>query len=82
MHKLRNLERKAPKHALAELRADYHRIVYAESLTAAQNAFIAFERKWRTRCSGVVRSLHEGSEELLTFFTFPKAQWRPSGPPT
>ena len=26
VHKLRNLERKAPKHALAEIRADFHRI--------------------------------------------------------
>jgi transposase-like protein len=76
VHKLRNLERKAPKHALAEIRADFHRIVYAESLTAARNAFAAFERKWRARCSGVVRSLHEGGEELLTFFAFPKAQWK------
>jgi putative transposase len=27
VHKLRTLERKAPKHALAEIRADFHRIV-------------------------------------------------------
>lgn len=76
VHKLRNLERKAPKHALAELRADFHRIVYAESLGAARNAFAAFERKWRARCPGVVRSLQEGGDELLTFFAFPKAQWK------
>lgn len=25
---------------------------------------------------GVVRSLREGGEELLTFFTFPKTQWK------
>jgi transposase-like protein len=24
----------------------------------------------------VARSLHEGGEELLTFFAFPKAQWK------
>ena len=24
----------------------------------------------------MVRSLHEGGEELLTFFAFPKAQWK------
>ena len=28
VHKLRNLERKAPKHALAEIRDDFHSIVY------------------------------------------------------
>jgi putative transposase len=76
VHKLRNIERKAPKHALAEIRADFHRIVYAESLATARAAFTAFERKWRTRCPGVVRSLQEGGEELLTFFQFPKSQWK------
>jgi transposase-like protein len=76
VHKLRNLERKAPKHALAELRADFHRIVYAESLAAARSAFSAFEPKWRARCPGVVRSLQEGGEELLVFFEFPKSQWK------
>jgi hypothetical protein len=36
----------------------------------------AFERKWAPRCPGVVRSLQEGGEELLTFFQFPKRQWK------
>ncbi len=31
---------------------------------------------WAKRCPGVVTSLREGSEELLTFFRFPKAQWK------
>jgi putative transposase len=76
VHKLRNLGRKAPKHALAEIRADFHRIVYAETAAAARTAYATFARKWAPRCPGVVRSLHEGGEELLTFFTFPKAQWK------
>jgi len=76
VHKLRNLERKAPKHALAEIRADFHRIVYAESAAAARAAYTAFERKWTPRCPGVVRSLQEGGEELLTFFQFPRRQWK------
>ena len=76
VHKLRNLERKAPKHALDELREDFHRIVYAASADAGRTAYSAFERKWAKRCPGVVRSLHEGGAELLTFFTFPKAQWK------
>ena len=33
-----------------------------------------FERVWAKRCPGVVASLREGGDELLTFFTFPKAQ--------
>ena len=76
VHKLRNLERKAPQHALDELREDFHRIVYAASADAGRAAYTAFERKWTKRCPGVVRSLQEGGVELLTFFTFPKAQWK------
>ncbi len=63
VHKLRNLERKAPKHVLAELRDDFHRIVYAPGLEAARAAWTAFERTWGKRCPGVVRSLQEGGEE-------------------
>ncbi len=76
VHKLRNLERKAPKHARAEIREDFHRIVYAASAEAARTAAGAFERKWEKRCPGVVRSLREGGEELFTFFSFPKVQWK------
>ncbi len=76
VHKLRNLERKAPKHALAEIRDDFHSIVYATSADAARIAYAGFERTWAKRCPGVVRSLREGGDELLTFFTFPRAQWK------
>lgn len=76
VHKLRNLLRKAPKHAHDEIRDDFHRIVYAPGGDAARAAYTAFERKWAKRCPGVVRSLQEGGEELLTFFSFPKAQWK------
>jgi putative transposase len=76
VHKRRNLERKAPQHARAEIREDFHRIVYAPSAEAARTAYRAFERKWEKRCPGVVRSLREGGDELLTFFSFPKAQWK------
>ncbi|MBI2543885.1 MAG: transposase, partial [Candidatus Rokubacteria bacterium] len=43
---------------------------------AARAAWTAFERTWAKRCPGVVRSLREGGEELLTFFGFPRAQWK------
>src|SRR5947207_2669168 len=76
VHKLRNLERKAPKHALAEIRDDFHRIFYAARGEAARTAFTAFERTWAKRCPGVMMSLREGGAELLTFFRFPKAQWK------
>jgi len=76
VHKLRNLERKAPKHVLADIRYDFHRIAYATSAEAARAAYATFERAWGKRCPGVVASLREGGDELLTFFTFPKAQWK------
>ncbi len=76
VHKLRNLERKAPKHALADIRDDFHRIVYATNADAARTAYAVFERTWAKRCSGVVTSLREGGDELLTFFRFPKGQWK------
>lgn len=76
VHKLRNLEREAPKHALAAIRDDFHRIVYAASAEAARSAYTTFERTWSKRCPGVVTSPREGGEELLTFFRFPKAQWK------
>jgi transposase-like protein len=76
VHKLRNLESKAPKHALDEIKADYHRIVYAESETAARAAYKAFVAKWNKTCPAVVRSLDEAADELLTFYRFPRSQWK------
>jgi putative transposase len=76
VHKLRNLERKTPKHALAEIRDDFHRIVYAPNVDAARIAYTAFERTWAKRCPSVLTSLREGGDELLTFFRFPKVQWK------
>ncbi|HSE46252.1 MAG TPA: transposase [Gemmatimonadales bacterium] len=76
VHKLRNLERKTPKHALADIRDDFHRIVYAANADTARIAYAAFERTWNKRCPGVVTSLREGGDELLAFFRFPKTQWK------
>jgi putative transposase len=76
VHKLRNLERKAPKHAFDDIRDDFHRIVYGSTHDAARAAYATFARTWGKRCPGVVTSLREGGDELLTFFRFPKAQWK------
>jgi len=75
VHKLRNLEGKAPQHAHAELREDYHRIVYAEDREAAERARAAFLRKWSKLSPAVAASLEEAGEELLTFYAFPPSQW-------
>ncbi len=74
VHKLRNLERKAPKHAVAEVKADFHGIVYAASEAAARKAYADFVSKWKSRCPGVVKSLEEAGDELLTMYRFPTSQ--------
>lgn len=33
-------------------------------------------RKWKKSCPGVVASLEEGGDSLLTFFALPEAQWK------
>jgi transposase-like protein len=76
VHKLRNLERHAPRHALEEVKSDYHRIVYAESLEQATKAYREFISKWKKLAAKVVVSLEEAGEELLTFYRFPKSQWK------
>ena len=76
VHKLRNLERYAPRHALEEVKSDYHRIVYAESLEQAKKACRDFISKWKKLAPKVVVSLEEAGEELLTFYRFPKSQWK------
>lgn len=76
VHKLRNLKRKAPLHAHEELAADFQRMVYADSEGAARAEKLNFERKWAQRCPAVLRSFAEGGEELLTYFRFPKLQWK------
>lgn len=76
VHKLRNLERHAPRHALEEVKSDYHRIVYAESVEQANKAYREFVSKWKKLVPKVVASLEEAGEELLTFYGFPKSQWK------
>ncbi len=75
VHKLRNLESKAPQHSHEALREDYHRIVYAEDRAAAERARERFLAKWRKPCAAVAASLEEAGDELLTFYAFPASQW-------
>lgn len=76
VHKLRNLERHVPRHALEEMRSDYHRIIWANSLDEARKAYREFISKWKKLAPKVAASLEEGGEELLTFYSFPKSQWK------
>jgi transposase-like protein len=76
VHKLRNLERHVPRHALEEVKSDYHRIIQAESLEQARKAYREFVLKWKKLAPKVVVSLEEAGEELLTFYGFPNSQWK------
>lgn len=75
-HKLENLLAAAPKHCHEELKRDYHDIVYTDSRGAALKAYDAFVRKWSKLCEAVVTSLEEAGHALLTFYHFPKSQWK------
>jgi transposase-like protein len=75
-HKLRNLQAKAPARLREELTEDYRRLVYAETVTAVEQARARFLKKWRLRCPAVVESLEEAGDELFTFLRFPASQWK------
>jgi len=45
VHQLRNLERYVPRHALEEMRSDYHRIIRADCLDGATRAHREFISK-------------------------------------
>ncbi|HKT79546.1 MAG TPA: IS256 family transposase [Vicinamibacterales bacterium] len=75
-HKLANLKSHCPTHAQAEMKRDYHRILYAADGLAARAAYDAFVKKWTTLCPAVAKSLEEAGLELLTFYDFPKPMWK------
>jgi putative transposase len=76
VHKLRNLLTHAPRRLHDELRDDYHAIVFAEDGATARRAYLAFVKKWTKGCQGAVASLEEAGAELLTFFRYPRSQWK------
>jgi putative transposase len=76
VHKLRNILRKVPQHVHEEITADLHLIVYASGLDTARAARDAFVKKWGKRCAGAVESLNEAGDDILTFYSFPKEQWK------
>ncbi len=75
-HKLENLKAHCPRHAQAEMKRDYDRILYATDGLAARAAYDAFVKKWSTLCSAVAKSLEDAGLELLTFYDFPNAMWK------
>lgn len=75
-HKYENLKVHCPNHAHEELKRDYRAITHAGDLDEARQAYQSFLAKWRKWVPEVAKSLEEGGEELLTFYRFPKAQWK------
>lgn len=75
-HKLANLKAHCPKHAQAEMKRDYDRLLYAADGLAARAAYDAFVKKWSTLCPAVATSLEEAGLELLTFYDFPTGRWK------
>jgi putative transposase len=75
-HKLRNLQAKAPARLREELTEDYRRMIYADTVSAVEQARARFTKKWRLRCPAVVESLEEAGDELFTFLRFPSSQWK------
>lgn len=75
-HKLENLYTHAPRSRWEEVKAEYHRIVYAESREKAREAWKRFEKKWEPIVPAMVKSLQEGGEDLLTFFGYPRSMWK------
>jgi transposase-like protein len=75
-HKYENLKTHCPRHAYDELHRDYVAITHAEDLDAAKRAYRAFVSKWSRLVPAVAESLEEAGEELLTFYRFPKEQWK------
>lgn len=76
VHKLRNLLSHAPKHAYDEVRDDFHAIVYADGEAKAREAYQKMLQKWSKLSASVAKSLEEAGEELLTFYRYPKSQWK------
>lgn len=76
VHKLRNLEAKAPVRLREEVAEDYRRMMYAATAADVAKERAAFTKKWRLRCPAVAKSFEEAGDALFTFLRFPESQWR------
>jgi len=59
-----------------ELKRDYRTIITKKNLETARVTQKPFLRKWKTLVPAVARSLEEAGDDLLTFYHFPKSQWK------
>jgi putative transposase len=75
-HKLRNLKGKAPARLREEVAEDYRRVIYAETAVLAHQRRASFVKKWRMQCPAVAQSFEEAGDDLFTFLSFPRSQWK------
>ncbi len=58
------------------LKADYSKMMYADSAEEAMGLRRKFQTKWKAKCPAVAKSLEEAGDKLFTFLAFPPSQWR------
>jgi putative transposase len=83
IHRPRNLLAKIPKHAAAEVKADYWAIFDLpdniepglDAVKLAQNRIDAFAKRWRDCYPGAVRCLLDDRDSLTVYLRFPRAHW-------
>jgi len=74
-HKIRNILAKVKKIDQVRVKRSLHKIMNADSLLEARQAFKLFVQKWDLLYPKAVRSLREDLEELLAFFSFKDRSW-------
>jgi transposase-like protein len=62
--------------ALLEAQGSSFDLLLGRRTYAARRAYRSFVAKWTRLVPAVVESLEEAGEELLTFYRFPKEQWK------
>ncbi len=83
IHRARNLLAKVPKHAAAEVKADYWAIFDLpddvepglDAVKLAQNRIDSFVKRWRDSYPAAVRCLLDDRESLTVYLRFPREHW-------
>ena len=76
VHKMRNLRDGVRRRDHEAVKKAAQRIYLAGNLREARRAFLRFKANWQEAYPRVVRCLEKDLPELLTFFQFPRPQWR------
>jgi transposase-like protein len=76
VHKMRNILQKVKKSDYDQVKSDAQAIYKAENTKAARQAFREFKLKWMKIYHPMVKQLQKDLPELLSFMSFPAAQWK------